>query len=141
MIINGKELTCKITDSGCFEVISHKPGSNGYITIRYWRLGENGRPHPDRGSAHRFIYEKNHGPIPDGLVIRHTCDNKKCINPAHLIIGTQKENLQDCFDRGRHSSQKKRMERLKQDQGDNKAIMKKTRIRYENTNRHNKQTH
>ena len=40
--------------------------------------------------------------IPDGLVIRHTCDNKFCVNPAHLILGSQAENVQDAVERRLH---------------------------------------
>lgn len=41
------------------------------------------------------------GEIPDGLVLRHKCDNRPCVNPDHLTPGTKKQNLQDCIDRGR----------------------------------------
>jgi hypothetical protein len=51
--------------------------------------------------AHRDAYERANGPIPDGMVVRHTCDNPACINPAHLLIGTQKDNVRDCIERGR----------------------------------------
>lgn len=51
--------------------------------------------------AHRFIYEVIHGPIPDDLVVRHTCDNPPCVNPEHLLLGTQANNVQDMMDRGR----------------------------------------
>ncbi len=47
------------------------------------------------GKVHRVIYEIVHGPIEKGLVIRHTCDNPKCINPNHLIKGTNYENIVD----------------------------------------------
>lgn len=48
------------------------------------------------------MYEKYKGEIPDGLLIRHTCDNRICINPAHLLIGTVADNMKDCIERGRH---------------------------------------
>lgn len=41
------------------------------------------------------MYEFIVGPIPKGLLIRHLCHNKKCVNPSHLRQGTQKENMQD----------------------------------------------
>jgi len=44
---------------------------------------------------HRQIYEKHNGPIPKGLMVRHLCHNKRCINPAHLAVGTAKDNMED----------------------------------------------
>ena len=39
-----------------------------------------------------------------GHVVRHKCDNKSCLNPDHLEVGTQRENIQDAIDRGRMAS-------------------------------------
>jgi len=52
-------------------------------------------------SAHRDAWEKKHGPIPDGLQVRHKCDNPPCINDDHLELGTHQQNMQDKADRGR----------------------------------------
>ena len=51
--------------------------------------------------AHRVSYEMANGPIPDGLIIRHKCDNPNCVNPKHLESGTQKDNMLDASFRGR----------------------------------------
>lgn len=45
--------------------------------------------------AHRFSYELLHGSIPKGYVIRHSCENKLCVNPQHLICGTHNQNSHD----------------------------------------------
>lgn len=54
-----------------------------------------------RTTAHRVAYTELVGPIPPGRIVMHTCDNPPCCNPAHLRLGTQKENLADMFAKGR----------------------------------------
>lgn len=52
--------------------------------------------------AHRFSYENFVGPIPEGKLVRHKCNNPPCIRPEHLELGTQKENIEDAVALGRH---------------------------------------
>lgn len=52
--------------------------------------------------AHRVSYVFSNGEIPEGLQIRHTCDNRPCVNPAHLLVGTTQDNTGDMMSRGRH---------------------------------------
>ncbi len=49
--------------------------------------------------AHRLAYFLSHGDIPK--IVMHTCDNRKCCNPDHLIAGSHEENMQDMATKGR----------------------------------------
>lgn len=54
-----------------------------------------------RQLAHRVVFEICNGPIPEGLIVRHKCDNTICCNPLHLELGTRSDNENDKYDRDR----------------------------------------
>lgn len=52
--------------------------------------------------VHRVSWKMNRGPIPNGLQVLHTCDIGLCVRPKHLFLGTQKDNIDDMFEKGRN---------------------------------------
>lgn len=74
-----------------------------FNTDGYPRCGWNGH---SNGKVHRIVWELCTGQSADGLVVRHKCDNIRCINPNHLEIGTNADNMLDRDLRGRHGAAK-----------------------------------
>jgi hypothetical protein len=76
--------------SGCWEWGKAKRSGYGAIKV-------NGKC----VSTHRLSYEVFVGEIPNDMLVCHKCDNKICINPDHLFLGTHSDNMQDCSKKGR----------------------------------------
>lgn len=93
------------TPSGCFVWTGTKNSGNyGLITFNGSQV-----------LAHRFVYMMMHpSENISSKVIMHTCDNPSCVNPEHLISGTQSENMLDCSSKGRYGSH--RTSKLTEDQ-------------------------
>lgn len=63
----------------------------------YGRMSVKGK----QARAHRISYQINRGPIPNGLNVLHKCDNPRCVNPKHLFLGTNGDNMADKTRKGR----------------------------------------
>jgi len=92
-----KKVTKSQEPDGCW-IFYLSPKNNQ----RYGSIVYNGKEE----RVHRVSFILEYGNIPDGLVVRHRCDNTLCVNPSHLLLGTQLENIQDMVDRGRASRRK-----------------------------------
>jgi hypothetical protein len=82
---------------GCWVWFGHRRADRfGYGQWNYRRVGER-----HTLMAHRIAYALTHGPIPQGAFICHRCDTPVCVNPAHLFVGTNQDNMDDMYTKGR----------------------------------------
>ncbi len=82
-----------ITESGCWIWMGSSLQKDGY---GMWKWGKH-------WMAHRVAYIAAYGPIPDDLYVCHTCDVPACVNPDHLWLGTNDDNMADMVSKGRQS--------------------------------------
>lgn len=83
------------SENGCWNWIAATRGKTGYGAFKY------------KGKtvdSHRVSFLFYNGEIPDGLLVSHTCDNRLCVNPNHLFLGTHKDNYDDMVNKGRRPS-------------------------------------
>lgn len=81
----------KVLDNGCWQWVAGKSSTGyGYIKVDGVQIG-----------AHVYSYLVFKGSVPKGKLVRHTCDNRWCVRPAHLLLGTHKDNVHDAIVRKR----------------------------------------
>jgi hypothetical protein len=84
----------------CWICTSHKEyNHNGIVTC----IGRDAKGVRRFCSLPRYVYSRLVGQVTSKMVIRHTCDNPSCINPSHLLIGTQADNVRDMWERNRNA--------------------------------------
>lgn len=76
---------------GCWNWTGYKRRGYGRLAVARNRMKD----------AHRLSYELHAGAVPDGLYVCHHCDNRACVRPDHLYLGTQSQNIRDAYQRNR----------------------------------------
>jgi hypothetical protein len=88
----------RVTETECWEY-TRGIGSGGYgiVSVNDKAIG-----------AHKLAYLLRRGPVPKGMCVLHECDNRKCINPDHLFLGTKGVNNRDRKQKGRNDDRRGR---------------------------------
>lgn len=101
------------TDS-CWNWTAALRGKSGYGCLKYKNKVID---------AHRFSWILHNGDIPNNLLVCHSCDNRKCVNPNHLFLGTASDNMQDCLKKGRLKIPRTKLGRIPPN-----AVLSKTEV-------------
>ena len=83
----------RVSQGGCWEWLACKD-KDGY-GIFMWSFKQ-------KVPAHRASFQLHKGPIPNGMLVMHSCDNPPCVNPDHLVLGSTQDNVDDKMAKGRY---------------------------------------
>lgn len=87
-----------IVEGGCWR------WTGSFVRNGYGRLSAAKDSNREAVYAHRVSWQLHRGPVPDGLYVLHTCDNRWCVKPDHLWLGTNADNMRDMVRKGRGRS-------------------------------------
>lgn len=113
IVLASATIAASLVSAGGAAYDSMEPERSGNVSSEdcvEWdgRKDEDGYGRINRGElAHRSAWEKEFGPIPEGAVVGHRCDNPPCVAVWHLFLATQKENMRDRTAKGRQAEQKR----------------------------------
>lgn len=96
--LSSKPIVLENLDNGCVVCTSHYTDKEGYVYVCVNRK---------RIGLHKYVYTKTFGDVPEGYVVRHSCDNPSCVNIEHLSVGMQADNIQDKMNKGRQAKGEK----------------------------------
>lgn len=102
--IGGHVRHCNVTTEQLFWLKVDKDGAGGcWLWLGYCQPDGYGQVGIDGSTlnSHRYLYEKVKGLVPDGLEIMHSCDVRNCVNPDHMSVGTDAQNVADKIAKGR----------------------------------------
>lgn len=88
------------------EFIEPVPESGCWLWLGYWNPKNYPiirKPPYEMKRAHRKAYEMTYGAIPEGMQVCHKCDTRPCVNPEHLFLGTNQDNVDDRNRKGRQA--------------------------------------
>ena len=106
MMMDQKFWAKVLLGDGCWEWIGHIHRS-GYGRVMRWAISKDGT------WAHRYSWMLANGPIPEGMLVLHKCDNRSCVRPSHLFLGSHADNMADASKKGRMRNAGKPCAKLK----------------------------
>ena len=75
-------------------------------SVNSWGYGRTKTSLSSERSAHRISWVLHKGPIPPEMNVLHRCDTPRCVNPEHLFLGDDTDNVRDCVAKGRHATKR-----------------------------------